>query len=365
MSARKQEASKEKSDDKLVLVLSLLRGLRARGGDAAPLQTMSPTERWVLTTLVNYDGLDDYSPSIAELSRATGYDERTVRRTLRSLAGKGWVRQVERPGQVSEYAFDRARIELAAAQWQVELAARKEAKPALRPRADDPPGQTIPPGTMPGHPGQTIPPPRAQDPGTPGTGSPEGSMVQMVQEVQGGARAPHPEHQRTDEQSRSRSATSQSATPQDATPVARTGGPGRLADPAPQQAIPGIPPAPPSSARRRKASDAPASGVHEVIRHYVDAAERVYGARPATGGNQGGRIAKSAKDLLDAYDGDVARAIQAIDRALQDRRRPDIHAIARNPDGYGPLASAPAKAQPGRQAAPAGGIRPNYVEIPT
>lgn len=77
----------------------------------------------------------------------------------------------------------------------------------------------------------------------------------------------------------------------------------------------------------------------ELLDRWLTLAEHGYGSRPATGGHNGGRIAASISKLLEAYGGDADKVLASMERSVQDRRQPTIHAIANDPDGYKPLAT--------------------------
>lgn len=82
-------------------------------------------------------------PSVARLAALTSFDERTVRRALKSLVDKGAITVTLRWGKSSTY----------------DLAGLRDL-----PRAESHPGQKVTPGPVPGDPGQRVLLPRAESP---------------------------------------------------------------------------------------------------------------------------------------------------------------------------------------------------------
>ena len=81
------------------------------------------------------------------------------------------------------------------------------------------------------------------------------------------------------------------------------------------------------------------AGAHEdppalVLRLWGEISKSAYGEKPAMGGPQERRYLASAQALLEAYGGDVDLVGEALYRCAQDPFRPDLHQIAKNPDGY-------------------------------
>lgn len=89
-----------------VLVLRLLRGLRAPSCD------LSPTDRLVLIAIASYDGLDNFTPSIPRLEEVTGLGRRGVLYALSRLEDARWIdRHSPGKGRRNHYTLDRARVE--------------------------------------------------------------------------------------------------------------------------------------------------------------------------------------------------------------------------------------------------------------
>lgn len=284
-------------------VFSVIRALGTPG------VKLSSAERILLVCIANFADLPQGArPSLATLATMTGLGRRSVVRVAGELVAKGWLVKEVRPGVMVTYTIDLSRADQCHGGTSAMVAPVPSATPTSAMVAPDP----CHGGTR-----------NSYDP-----------LIETLRGARGGATHPAP---------------------------GREGNEGRVvATPPPAPPAPPSPPlrlelpAAPSSKPVPKAAR-PAKPPHprhrEVFQRWLELHEAHYGAPPATGGSEGGRLAKSVSVLLEKFSGDADRVLACLERSVLDRRQPTLHAIALNPEGFRPLAPAkvvPIQPKPGR-----------------
>lgn len=104
---------------------------------------------------------------------------------------------------------------------------------------------------------------------------------------------------------------------------------------------------PPGKASKGKKPKLPSNPRHhELMTTWLTLAESAYGVKPATGGNAYASLGYCVSKLLGAYNNDADAVLACMRRAVGDGRKPDIKAVATNPDRYAPFAAKPARGAP-------------------